>query len=79
MSADAFLGLLADTCHLDPDTLDAGTALSSLGLDSLALVELAERVYSDLGVDITDDELRSLDRVDAIGELIDARATADPD
>jgi acyl carrier protein len=70
--------LLRTLWGIDPATVTADTTLSGLDLDSLSLVELAERVRQDLGVEVDDDELRELDRIGDVAALLaDRHAAAD--
>ena len=48
--------------------------LEDLGLDSLATVEFALALEKELSVEISDDEVADLERIDKIADLVERRA-----
>ncbi|GHB79267.1 MULTISPECIES: acyl carrier protein [Streptomyces] len=55
------------------DQIAPDSTLDDLGLDSLATVEFALALEKDLGVEISDDEVADLERLDKITALIERR------
>lgn len=59
--------LIEETLQLEPDQYDDDTRLEELDIDSLLVVELAEIIHIELGVEITDDALD--EEIDNFGDL----------
>ncbi|MET9566202.1 MULTISPECIES: acyl carrier protein [Streptomyces] len=55
------------------DQITPDSTLDDLGLDSLATVEFALALEKDLDVEISDDEVADLERLDKITALIERR------
>ncbi|WP_329124796.1 acyl carrier protein [Streptomyces sp. NBC_01465] len=68
---DLLTGLLVDKFEVDPDAVRADAPMTELLVDSLMVVEMAVTLKEELGVSVTETELRELafaefaDRVDA--------------
>jgi acyl carrier protein len=59
-----------------PANVTATATIEELGLDSLDVVEFAELATERLGVEISDDEVFELDRLDRIVALLESRRSA---
>jgi acyl carrier protein len=69
MSTDSdVVDILAETGHIPRDRLRADVALTDVGLDSLALLEVALAIQKDLGVAVDDAEVA---QVGTVAELVD--------
>jgi acyl carrier protein len=71
--------LVARICGTDEAALPDTATLPELGLDSLAVVEMSQRIKDQLGIDISEHELAELGSVEAIAQALaergpDARA-----
>ncbi|WP_199549075.1 acyl carrier protein [Streptomyces sp. N35] len=67
---DLITGLLVDKFEVDPARVQPGTPMTELLVDSLMVVEMAISLKDELGVAVTEEEIRDLafaefsDRVD---------------
>lgn len=68
--------LLTKEFDISEDQIAPESTLEDLGLDSLASVEFALALEKGLGVEITDDEVVELERLDKILELVERRKRA---
>ncbi|AZM57272.1 acyl carrier protein [Streptomyces sp. WAC 01529] len=68
--------LLTDEFKISEDRIAPDSTLEDLGLDSLASVEFALALEKGFGVEITDDEVVELERLDKIVELVERRKQA---
>jgi acyl carrier protein len=68
--------LIVGRFTVPPARVTANATIEDLGLDSLDVVEFAELATERLGVDISDDEVFELDRLDRIVALLESRRTA---
>lgn len=68
--------LLTDEFKISEDQIAPDSTLEDLGLDSLAAVEFALALEKGIGVEITDDEVVELERLDRIVELVERRKQA---
>ncbi|EPH44397.1 phosphopantetheine-binding protein [Streptomyces aurantiacus] len=68
--------LLTNDFDVSEDQIAPESTLEDLGLDSLASVEFALALEKGLGVEITDDEVVELERLDKILELVERRKRA---
>ncbi|MBW5420067.1 acyl carrier protein [Streptomyces sp. BG9H] len=68
--------LLTDEFKISEDRIAPDATLEDLGLDSLASVEFALALEKGFGVEITDDEVVELERLDRIVELVERRKQA---
>ena len=71
----AVAGVLSTVAGVDADKLGPEVALESIGLDSLALLEVALAVQKDLGVTVDDGDVAGARTVgDLVALVDDARA-----
>ncbi|ARX81010.1 MULTISPECIES: acyl carrier protein [Streptomyces] len=68
--------LLTQEFDISEDQIAPESTLEDLGLDSLASVEFALALEKGLGVEISDDEVVELERLDKILELVERRKRA---
>lgn len=68
--------LLTNEFKISEDQIAPDSTLEDLGLDSLASVEFALALERGIGVEITDDEVVELERLDRIVELVERRKQA---
>ncbi|MFI8931797.1 acyl carrier protein [Streptomyces sp. NPDC053474] len=68
--------LLTKEFDVSEDQIAPESTLEDLGLDSLATVEFALALEKGLDVEITDDEVVELERLDKILELVERRKRA---
>jgi acyl carrier protein len=68
--------LLTDVFKVPADQITPQATLEDLGMDSLAAVEFALALEKDFEVEVSDDEVLELERLDRIVELIERRARA---
>lgn len=68
--------LLTNEFKISADQIAPDSTLEDLGLDSLASVEFALALERGIGVEITDDEVVELERLDRIVELVERRKQA---
>lgn len=68
--------LLTNEFKISEDQIAPDSTLEDLGLDSLAAVEFALALEKGIGVEITDDEVVELERLDRIVELVERRKQA---
>lgn len=68
--------LLTNEFKISEDQIAPDSTLEDLGLDSLASVEFALALEKSIGVEITDDEVVELERLDRIVELVERRKQA---
>ncbi|MFD9882989.1 acyl carrier protein [Streptomyces alboflavus] len=68
--------LLTKEFDISEDQIAPESTLEDLGLDSLASVEFALALEKGLGVEISDDEVVELERLDKILELVERRKRA---
>lgn len=68
--------LLTNEFKISEDQIAPDSTLEDLGLDSLASVEFALALEKGIGVEITDDEVVELERLDRIVELVERRKQA---
>ncbi|WP_353945470.1 acyl carrier protein [Streptomyces sp. HUAS MG91] len=73
-TADVITGLLADKFEVDPAAVRDDTRMTDLLVDSLMVVEMAISLKDDLGVTVTEDELRELGFAE-FAARVDARRT----
>ncbi|MER5948656.1 acyl carrier protein [Streptomyces sp. NPDC001904] len=59
-TTDLITGLLVDKFEVDPAAVLPDTRMTELLVDSLMVVEMAISLKDDLGVTVTEDELRDL-------------------
>jgi len=52
--------LAAKEFSLEPEKLDAGGSLDSLGLDSLSFIEFMFKVEEEFGVSVSDEDLKGI-------------------
>jgi acyl carrier protein len=52
--------LAAKEFSLEPEKLDAGASLESLGIDSLSFIEFMFKVEEEFGVSVSDEDLKSI-------------------
>jgi acyl carrier protein len=52
--------LAAKEFSINPDRLDPGAPLDSLGIDSLSFIEFMFKVEEEFGVGVSDEELKSI-------------------
>ena len=52
--------LAAKEFSLEPEKLDAGGSLESLGIDSLSFIEFMFKVEEEFGVSVSDDDLKGI-------------------
>nr|AJS09400.1 acyl-carrier protein [Streptomyces sp. HKI 118] len=68
--------LLTDVFKVPEDQITPQATLEDLGMDSLAAVEFALALEKDFQVEVSDDEVLELERLDLIVELVERRARA---
>ncbi|MFD9858032.1 acyl carrier protein [Streptomyces alboflavus] len=68
--------LLTQEFDISEDQIAPESTLEDLGLDSLASVEFALALEKGLGIEISDDEVVELERLDKILELVERRKRA---
>ncbi|NEA97777.1 acyl carrier protein [Streptomyces sp. SID13726] len=68
--------LLTDVFKVPEDQITPESTLEMLGLDSLAAVEFALALEKDFGVEVSDDEVVELERLDKIVDLVESRVRA---
>ncbi|MDT0392077.1 phosphopantetheine-binding protein [Streptomyces sp. DSM 41921] len=68
--------LLTNSFRVPEDQIAPEASLEDLGLDSLAAVEFSLALEKDFGIDITDDEVVELERLDRIVALVEQRVRA---
>ncbi|MEU7657258.1 acyl carrier protein [Streptomyces lincolnensis] len=68
--------LLTDVFKVPEDQITPQATLEDLGMDSLAAVEFALALEKDFEVEVSDDEVLELERLDLIVELVERRARA---
>lgn len=61
---------------VDPDTVNADSRWADLQVDSLDLVELAQVVEEDFGVQITGEDIKGLPTVGSVIDLVVTRSTS---
>lgn len=66
--------ILVTGFNMPADQVGPEATLEDLGLDSLATVEFALALEKELGVEISDDEVADLERIDKIADLVERRA-----
>jgi acyl carrier protein len=66
--------ILADTLKVAPETIVPEATREDIELDSLAVVELSLLLKSELGLDISDDELLEADTVADMARLMEERS-----
>lgn len=68
--------LTATSPELDVEGLDAGTSLSELGVDSVALAGIVAAIEDDLGIVLPEDELIEVDSLGALAKVVERHAPA---
>jgi len=69
--------LAAKEFSINPDRLDPGAPLDSLGIDSLSFIEFMFKVEEEFGVGVSDEELKSIKTLaDLERHVVSALATA---
>lgn len=66
--------ILADTLKVAPETIVPEATREDIELDSLAVVELSLLLKSELGLDISDDELLEAETVADMARLMEERS-----
>ncbi|MDQ1015504.1 acyl carrier protein [Streptomyces afghaniensis] len=69
--------LLVNRFGVEADEIQAGTRMSDLDLDSLALVEFTLVAEQEFGVKLSDEEVSPENTVEEIAGLIDAKIAGD--
>ncbi|MGW5852605.1 acyl carrier protein [Streptomyces sp. NPDC055254] len=69
---DALVGILDETFQVEPELIQAEATLAGMGLDSLAVAELAAVVEDEFGVEVTGQEVGKGATLREVVAVIDA-------
>jgi acyl carrier protein len=67
---DAVLSFMSEVCNVERSQLHQNTALAELGFDSLSAAALTFRIESELGVELTQEDVVSLYQAGDVNDVI---------